>query len=489
MKHLYKYLLFLLLPFLGSCSDNENWTTVEDIQQGVYISGSATVYSGEAPASALKVVTLDGSDERNDLMGIYTWLKSDGDFTISIATDLNQAVKYGNGGEVKKDNSIAVYTLAQNAAGLKVEKDGFYYIVVNTASKEVNILPVNYGVIGAATPQGWNGETPLSAPVFDGRLTVSWNGKLNMTPGAYKFRHGGGWGKEIAIEGGTAKLFTDLGNFGSSQAPLIANAMSQVKPGGPDFLTEVGGEFEFTIRYDLRSRVFNATYKMIGEAVVPPQYPEKMYLVGDATAYGWDDPGTKAAAEMHKLAGGGANEGIYWKVLSLEAGKGFKVSNAKWSDPNLGFNEVSEFDANGVAVTENGGNMSVAASGMYAVVLDLREGAKKLSVVPAKIYGMGDTFGEEIIDNKPNGWVKDRAANLFTEDKAAKTLTSPALVKDGNVRMYLSHAWISDWWHAEFNVFGNTIEYRNDGGDQAAVAVTAGQKVTLHFDDNTGSIK
>ena len=479
MKHLYKYLLFLLLPFLANCSDNENWTIVEDIQQGVYITGAATVYSGEAPASSLKAIPLDGDvKELPELVGIYTWLKSSGDFTISIATDLNQVVKYGNGGEVKKADNISVYTLTQDATPLKVEKDGFYFVIVNTALKEINILPVNYGVIGAATPKGWDGETPLSAPSFDDRLTISWKGKVNITPGGYKFRYSGGWGQEINKEGGVAKIFTDLGNFGTSQAPLIENAMSQVKPGGPDFTTEVGGEFEFTIQYDLRTRAYNATFDIIGEAVVPPKYPEKMYLVGNATVYDWDEPGTKAAAEMHKLAGG--TVGVYWKMLYIEAGKGFKVSNAKWANPNLGFAEVNEFDANGVTVTESGGNMSIATSGMYTVVLDLRDNTTKLSVTPAKVYGMGDTFG---------GWDKDKATNLFVEDKTAKTLTSPALVANGNVRMYVSHAWIADWWHSEFNVFGTTIEYRNDGGDQAAVPATAGQKVTLHFDDNTGSIK
>ena len=344
---------------------------------------------------------------------------------------------------------------------------------------EINVLPVNYGVIGAATPQGWNAETPLSEPVFDNRLTITWKGKLNMTPGGYKFRYGGGWGQEINIEGGKAKLFTDLGNFGTSQAPLIEDAMSQIKPGGPDFTTAIGGEFEFTIQYDLRSRTFNAMFDVLGEAYIPPQYPDKMYLVGDATAYGWDEPGTKAAAEMHKIPES-ANQGLYWKILHLEAGKGFKVSNAKWANPNLGFAEVQEFDDNGTAVTESGGNMSIATSGMYIVVLDLRNNKTKLSVTPAKVYGMGEAFG---------GWDKAKPENLFVEDKAAKSLTSPALVKNGNVRMYAFHTWFPDWWHAEFNVFGTTIEYRNDGEDQAAVPGTAGQKITLRFDDNTGKIQ
>ncbi len=232
MKHLYKYLLFLLLPFFANCSDNENWTIVEDIQQGVYITGSATMYSSEAPASSLKTVPLDGDmKEMPELVGIYTWLKTSGDFTISIATDLNEVVQYGKGEEVKKADNISAYTLVQDGTAFTPDADGFYYIIVNTALKEISILPVKYGVIGAATPQGWNGETPLSDTSFDDKLTVTWKGKLNMTPGGYKFRHGGDWGNVVNIEGGeTAKIFTDLGNFGTSAGPLVENGMSQVDP-------------------------------------------------------------------------------------------------------------------------------------------------------------------------------------------------------------------------------------------------------------------
>jgi hypothetical protein len=52
-----------------------------------------------------------------------------------------------------------------------------------------------------------------------------------------------------------------------------------------------------------------------------------------------------------------------------------------------------------------------------------------------------------------------------------------------------STAATSDWWTREFNVFEGKIEYRGNGGDQPAVAVTAGQVVTLNFADNTGSIQ
>jgi hypothetical protein len=46
-----------------------------------------------------------------------------------------------------------------------------------------------------------------------------------------------------------------------------------------------------------------------------------------------------------------------------------------------------------------------------------------------------------------------------------------------------------DWWQMEFNIFDGKIVYRGGEGDQAAVAVKAGQTVTLDFNAGTGSIK
>ncbi len=56
--------------------------------------------------------------------------------------------------------------------------------------------------------------------------------------------------------------------------------------------------------------------------------------------------------------------------------------------------------------------------------------------------------------------------------------------------MYADHPWIPAWWNSEFNVYDGKIEYRNDSSDdQPAVPGTAGQVVTLNFDDNTGTIQ
>jgi len=120
---------------------------------------------------------------------------------------------------------------------------------------------------------------------------------------------------------------------------------------------------------------------------------------------------------------------------------------------------------------------------MYMIVLNLRDNLKKVSIVAPEVYGMGDPF------SNPD-WTAQLPAAKFTVNNTAKTIVSPVVAAAGNLRSYVYHAWIPSWWQAEFVVNGTAIEYRNDSGnDPTAVALTAGQVVTYHFDDNTGSIE
>ena len=99
---------------------------------------------------------------------------------------------------------------------------------------------------------------------------------------------------------------------------------------------------------------------------------------------------------------------------------------------------------------------------------------------PAAVYGMGDCFG---------GWDAAKEENKFVAE--GTTLVSPAFVADGEVRMYTAAPSVItgvDWWQMEFIVFDGIIAYRGAGGDQARVAATAGQKVTLDFNAGIGSI-
>ena len=166
MKKILYYLsaCMLLLGTVTSCEDNDNWKIIEEAQPGTYIIGSATIFSGEASTSAMKPVNLDGDEKtKNDVIGIYTWLKADGDFNISVAkTAGEEPTHYGKGETIEEQEGvITISKLEAGASAFKVSKDGLYYIVVNSSLNQVSVLPVSWGVIGAATAGGWDKETPF----------------------------------------------------------------------------------------------------------------------------------------------------------------------------------------------------------------------------------------------------------------------------------------------------------------------------------------
>ncbi|MDD2195908.1 MAG: SusF/SusE family outer membrane protein [Bacteroidales bacterium] len=477
-KSLLKLSWLMLAAFLmfASCSKDDPVPDPILLEDGFYVFGDATAITDYDFKGLMKTTKneIDGSD-RNSLYELYIAVSKTGGFNIGKVTGGNPTV-YGPGedfAEILEADKIgdeprgwfARGSASQTSTKFTVPESGLYHVVYDSELSVVVVAKVEWGIIGAATPDGWGTSTPLTSSAFNLNSMSFEINDLILNAGDFKFRYSNGW--KIVLEEEVVLVNT---NFGGAVDALV--------PGGDNIPNETPGYYTIKINWSLDNGTTAALTKT--DDYTPPAYPEAMYIVGSATAYGWDEPGAHENAIMHKIAGGGDNDGVFWKICHLAGGEGFKLAAAGWVDPNLGHGDVSEFDAEGVEVTENDGNMSVAESGMYIVVLDLRNDLKKVSIKAAEVYGIGDAFGS---------WDEHAESNLFSVDNTAKTLTSPALAANGNIRMYTRHTWIPDWWNAEFNLYEGVIEYRNNSGDeQAAVAGTAGQVITLHFDDNTGSI-
>lgn len=472
-------LLLLAATVMISCKKDDDDDPPIVVEDGLYVKGPGTALT-DFDLKGLMKSTLNevGQTPRASLMEIFIAVKGGTDGFNIVKVAGAERTTYGPGsdfalvplaerdGEEPRTGDFWRGSIAVTNTKFTVPEDGLYHIVYDTELNKVVIARVKWGAIGAATPGGWGEDTELTA-TFDLNKMEFTKTEVLLFQDPYKFRYSNGWKIFIATDG-TVKVNTNLGG-----------ALNALTPGGDNINHPEYAVFTIKLTWELGQPTI-AALERTGDGPVLPDYPEKMYLVGAATAYGWDTPGTTEEAVMHKLAGGGNNDGIYWKIAHLTGGEGWKLSAANWANPNLGFNEVDEFDAEGVAVTSVDGNMKVENSGMYMIVLNLRDNATKVSVKPAAVYGIGDAFG---------GWDAGVEANKFTVDNEAKTLVSPALVANGNIRMYTSHAWIPDWWNAEFNVYSGKIEYRGAGDDQPAVPGTAGQVITLMFDTNTGSIQ
>ncbi len=480
MKKIFNYISALILVALAftSCKDNDNWVIIEEAQPGTYIVGSATIFSGEASTSALKPVKLDigdgESETKPDIIGIYTWLKSGADFNISVCTVAGEApVKYGKGEVVEEEaDVISIYNLSETGPAFTVSADGLYNVIVNTTLNQVSILPVSWGIIGAATAQAWNGETPFNAPKFDSASnTVEWEMSTTLSAGEFKFRYSGNWGYEIPYDaaGTKVKIFTDVTGTQSGTDNILTEGYTTMETGGANLVTNIGGQFSVFMKYDIRAGQFSARYVLTGDPIIPPTYPEKLFIVGDAFN-GWT-PETDAE-ECIPVNG---TPGSFWKIAYLNKG-GFKFTVKLGWGGDFGIAEQNN-DAIG-EYSKGGNNINVTTPGYYLIYVDLEKNT--ISLTDVNIYLFGDTNG---------GQWEYADANKFTVDNAAKKIISPVFAADGNLRMCIKHPDLSDWWKAEFNVYNGKIEYRADGGDQASVPVKAGQKVELDFTNGTGIIQ
>ena len=214
------------------------------------------------------------------------------------------------------------------------------------------------------------------------------------------------------------------------------------------------------VRITINMREFTYRIELLGDT------SPTMFMIGEEFG-GWNWASDRVV-EMTPVNG---FAGHFWAVRYISAGtQGFKWSPVR--DWGSDFYSLGE----DIGYTVSGGNAHVAESGMYMVYVDLING--KISVEPAKVYGMGDCFG---------GW--NTATYPFAVENRTMTYTTTG---NGELRIYAASD-ISpvgnDWWRMEFVILDGKIAYRGAGGDQSRVPVNAGKKVTLDFNAGIGTIE
>lgn len=195
---------------------------------------------------------------------------------------------------------------------------------------------------------------------------------------------------------------------------------------------------------------------------VPGSYPTEMYMIGnDFGGWDWGSSGVAVMTPVHSF------DGHFWCVRYITAGNGFKwCAQRAWSGDFFSLGEDLGF-------TTSDGNAFVAEDGMYMVYMDMVNG--RISVEPAKVWGMGPCFG---------GW--DTATYPFSVE--GKTMIATTVAAD-EIRIYASSNIApvgNDWWKMEFVPINGVIEYRGAGNDQDRVRVAEGVKVVLDFNAGTG---
>lgn len=124
-------------------------------------------------------------------------------FKLTNAPDWDH-INYGNGGDE------GVLSTDGGAGNLVVPANGLYWLTVNTASLTWTYDAVStFGIIGDATPNGWDASTALT-PSED---NLTWTGTVALKAGEFKFRANDAWA--ISLGGDTNDLVFDGKNMKS----------------------------------------------------------------------------------------------------------------------------------------------------------------------------------------------------------------------------------------------------------------------------------
>jgi hypothetical protein len=482
-------ILLLASVVLVSCKDDEVKPIDENpifVEDGFYLSGTATG-SDNLELDAMMMpgrVEGDGfaSLLRNGMYEKFYYLSA-GNLNV---TQVNGATrtKWGWDSEGQKELALdgtqdqingTVYhgTIAADGGEFNVETAGFYHIIIDESTSKAYFTRItHWAAIGDASDLGWSGEYKMD-PVSVTAESASWKGSgiaLRKT-GGIKFRYNSGW--KITGDDGVI-IFANIGN---ENGEWVMGAGTFAHP-------EEEGEYDVTLNWTLANG-FSFAYTRTGDIDPLPEYPDALFMIGDAVGgWSWDEIDLPMIP-VH------SNPHLFWKIVWLDNAGGFKFAPAKaWAGD---FGKTG--DATNGIFDRGGDNIPVPGeSGYYMVVVNLAE--NKIAVVDPKVY---------LIGNNIENWDTANPNALFTVDNSnevitiTKDLVAPA--QGNELRMYawfdaadwftkpLGDATQVSWWQVEFIILNGQIEYRGKGNDQARVPVeTANYTINLNFKEETGTI-
>lgn len=212
--------------------------------------------------------------------------------------------------------------------------------------------------------------------------------------------------------------------------------------------------------------------------------PKNVYVTGSFCDWDWSK-----SFDMVQVYG---TEDTFWRLVYIDD-SGIKLNTAtEWNGSEVGFAGITVSGDCKDEIIDKDGNIASSKPGWYLVIVTT-------SVVNREIH-------YDVQFNKPTIWLIGPAAGStdYAQEAEGWSFTVPT-TKDGDfvspafagsvpggdgdgVRMYVKVPG-HDWWHSEFVVLSDKIEYRATGGDQARAAGSAGQKVYLNFAKGTGEIK
>jgi hypothetical protein len=492
-KSFKSYLLYALLAFgmvfsFSACSDDDdNEDNGPKVLDGMYIKGAGTALTDLVSNGRMSVAKNEVlQEDRETLFEMYIAIKAGSEGFNIVEVEGAVTKTYGPGADfavvLEADRDVEEPkldfqrgSLVETTNKFTVPADGLYHVSFDKELMKVAVVPVNWGVIGGATPGGWSSSTALTSSAFNLNKMSFEIAEITMLKNNWKFRYSDGW--KVILD---ANLDLGSGKKGVKVNCNFGGTIDALEAGGADIANATYGVYKINITWELGVGT-KATSTWVKDGEPLPEYPAELYMIGGSIG-GWD-----WIANGIQMVPVHSNPHVFWRIVWIEKGAtdpGVKFNSVKAWGTDFGVNEA-EGATNGVWKKGSNNLPEVAASGYYMVVVNLKTETVEVNV--PKVYGLGDAFGS---------WDAAQAATLFTVNNTDKVLVSTPATTAGNLRMHTAATTLTKedgnpvpWWQAEFNVIDSKIEYRGTGGDQASVPVTAGQKATLNFSTGAGSIQ
>ncbi len=244
---------------------------------------------------------------------------------VAYVTLIAGEIKFRTNNDWTTNLGGAAGVLSANGANIAVTA-GTYKISMNPVALTYKIEPFTWGIVGTATPNGWNGP---DMPMWYDSTVDLWRAEVKVAAGVMKFRLNNDWGT----------------NFGGS-----ANTLSA---GGADIAVTAG---TYLVTADFKNLKYTITpYLPIG-------------IVGDATPNGWNGPDTKFTYDL-------STKKWFLNNIVLTAAQIKFRENDAWTK-NWGSTNATEPDpiAASGGLKDGGKNFGVTA-GTWSFELDLTDAA------------------------------------------------------------------------------------------------------------------
>jgi hypothetical protein len=274
-------------------------------------------------------------------------------------TALNSGIPIGNTGKVE-------YRVKATTASGAVAYSNVVTVTITTFSP----VPANLYIVGDATPGGWNNPVPTPSQQFTKVDAYSFSITIGLTAGkSYLFLPvNGDWGHKY---GGATDGVATPGTL------LKDNAV----PGSNTPAPAVSGVYKIVVNFQTN------TYTVTQIAV-----PSNLYIVGDATPGGWNNPVPVPSQQFTQIDN--VSFGI---VINLTAGKSylFLPVNGDWGHKYGGATDGTAAGG-GVLLADNavpGSNTPApSVSGLYMIVVNFATNSYTVTPYtgPANLYIVGD---------------------------------------------------------------------------------------------------